>query len=421
MSVWHPGVTPEFFVQLHDRNLLGGPLFDALLRALGFAAVAALCAVLSAGALVLVAVRTRLRGAPPGYAALAVALAAICIAGRVGVSLDPIGWACAAGFALMLDRQRTGIVAALSIVALWSALQGGAPLGAVLAAIAFASALRNARGFDQTVRNKAAVAGGALVLGALQLHGAPWHAYGAHALYLDAFMPGAQRDRLWNGGFSLQSAAFCAAIVSAGWFGLRRCGRPWDAPTFFALALLTIADARNLPYLGILAAPMLADATARRNGDSCEIPHVALRRYAGAFCVAGCAAFFLTAAFGAKSVRWPQAPDQPAALLRNLARDRRPHRLLCQQPRWCDGVNAAFPAIDALLDDRAGIARGWQLRTQRDAVATRGPWRRELERAGVDSVIAQNDSNIVALLASTGWHESKADSERVLLRKGGAQ
>ncbi len=412
---------PEFLVQLRDPNLLGGPLFATLLARFGFALVTALCAVLAAGALLLVAWRARVRGAPDLFAALAGVLAALCLAGRLGVSLDPVGWICAAGFALALERKHGGITSALAILALWSFTQGGAPLGSLLALVALIGALIDARRFDSAVREKAALAGAALIIGAVQLHGVPWHTYGPHALYLDALALGAQRDRLWNGGFSLQAASFCALIVSAAWYGVRRRDRSADAIGFFAVALLAIIDARNLPYLGIIGAPIVADAAAGYYVDLRTYPRGSVRQYAAAFTAAAFAFIAVNTATQSKITALPQAAEEPVSLLSALANDRRPHTVLCEQPRWCDDAGGRFADVQALMDDRAGITGTEQRRTQHDAVATRGDWRSELGRAGVDAVIAKEDANIVALLDSTGWRERANDGTRVLLLRGGAQ
>lgn len=415
-------VLPEFLVQVRDPNVLGGPLFALLLKHFGYALVLALCASLTAGTILLVAWRTRMRGAHDLFATLAAILAALCLTGRVGVSLDPIGWICAAWFALALERNdRVRVVSPLVIVAVWALMQGGAPLAALIALVALIGAFIDARTFDETVRNRAIVAGGAVILGVLQLHAAPWHAYGPHLLYLDAFAAGAQRDHLWTGGFTLQAASFCAVIVAAAWYGVRRRGRAADALSFFALMLLALADARNLPYFGIIAAPIAADAAASFYLDMRVFPRGSVRQYAIAFSSAAFAFMAVLTATEPKAIFWPQPAEQPASLLVALAKDRRPHKLLCEQPRWCDGAQFVFPNVQALLDDRAGLAAKQQLRTQEDAVATHGRWRSELSRAGVDAVIAKNDSNIVALLTSTGWRQTKIEGVRVLLRRGNEQ
>jgi hypothetical protein len=418
----HAQLLPEFLVQLRDPNLLGGALFEATLKAFGYAFVLALCAVLTGGAILLASWRTRLRGAPDTYAALAAVLAAMCVAGRFGVTLDPLGWICAALFALLVERTgRTALVLALAVVALWSLLQGGAPLAALLALLAFAGSWIETRTFDEHVREKAVLAAGSIAFGMLQWHAVPWHAYGAHALYLDSLMPGAQRDRLWNGGLSVNALAFCGVVVTAAWYGVRRRGKVTDALWFFALMLLAMADVRNLPYFGLLAGPIVADAAASYYVGERTMPRGSFTGYAAAFCA--CAFTFAATIVGTepKVIVWPQATEQPAKLLVALASDHRKHLLLCEQPRWCDGTHEVFPHIRALLDDRAGWADAAVLRAQRDAVATHGAWRAELAQVQIDAVIATSDANIVALLSQTGWRAKRSDGPRVLLVRGRPQ
>lgn len=413
---------PELLVQVRDPNLLGGGLFAAALTHFGYAFVLALCAVLAGLAVLLSAWRTRLRGAPDLYCALAALLAALCLTGRFGVSLDPIGWCCAAGFALLLERRgRAALIAALALVVFWSLVQGGACLAALMALLALGAAWLESHRFDENLQNKAMLAGGSLLLGTLQLHSAPWHAYGAHALYLDALLPGAQRNQLWNGGFTADTLAFSGVIIAAAWYGVRRRGNLGDALLFFAMMLLTLADARNLPYFGLLAAPIVADAAASYYVGSRTLPRGSFAGYAAAF--AACGFAFIATVIGTepKAIWWPQPVEQPAKLLVALASDRREHRLLCEEPRWCDGARAVFPNVDTLLDDRAGLASAATLRAQSDAVATHGAWRSELAATRVNAVIAKSDANIVALLTQTGWRVERSDGVRVLLLPEGAQ
>lgn len=418
----HAQILPEFLVQVRDPNLFGGAIFAWTLKHFGYAFVLALCAVLTGAAVLLAGWRTRLRGASDAYAALAVILAAICLTGGFGVSLAPIGWICAALFAMLLERTgRSAVLTALGVVVFWSLAQGGAPLASLLALVAFAGAWIDARSFDAHVREKAILAAGTAVLGTLQLHGLPWHAYGPHALYLDALLPGAQRDHLWNGGLTVDALAFSALVIAAAWYGVRRRGRITDALAFFALMLLAMADARNLPYFGILAAPIAADAAASYYVGVRTTPRGSFTGYAAAF--AACAFAFIATIVGTepKAIYWPQPLEQPAKLLVALASDRRKHNVLCQQPRWCDGTREVFPNVGALVDDRAGLAPASALRAQDDAVATRGAWRSELARARVDAIIAKSDANIVSLLTQTGWRAQADDGSRVLLVPGSPQ
>ena len=96
---------PEFFVQLRDPNLLGGKDATWLLHTFGFSFVLGLCAAITAAALLLAAWRTRLRGASDWHVGLAATFIALCLVGRIGVSLDPVAWFCIAAICLLLDRD----------------------------------------------------------------------------------------------------------------------------------------------------------------------------------------------------------------------------------------------------------------------------------------------------------------------------
>lgn len=418
----HAQLRPEFLLQVRDINLFGGVLFAAALKTFGYAFVVALCAVLAGGAVLLAAWRTRFRGASDLYAALAALLAALCLTTQFGVSLAPIGWLFAAAFALILEREGiAALVLGLAVVLAWSTLQGGATLAALLALLAFAGTWIDARRFEGEVRNKALLALGSILLGTLQLRTASWHGYGAHTLYLDSLLAGAQRDRLWTGGVTVDTLAYCAVIVTAAWYGVRRRGRTADAFIFFAAMLLAMIDARNLPYFGLLAAPIAADAAASYYVGARTAPKGSFVGYSAAF--AACAFAFIATIIATepKAIWWPQPPEQPAKLLVALASDRGDHRLLCEQPRWCDGAENVFSDVRPLLDDRAGLADAQVRRAQQDAVETHGDWRAELRVQRVDAVIAQSDSNIAALLLQTGWRAQLRDGQRVLLVSEGAQ
>jgi hypothetical protein len=414
----HAQLLPEFLVQVRDPNLLGGVIFQWALAHLGYGFVVGICAALAAGAVLLTAWRTRLRGAPDVYCALAAVLAAVCLTGRYGVSLDPAGWLCAAAFAVFAERHgKPALVSALAVVTLWTFVQGGATLAALIAVALFAGSWLDGRRFDEPVKEKGLLALACVLLGTLQLSDAPWHAYGAHALYLDAFLPGAQRDRLWNGGFDFNTIAFSAVVIAAAWYGVRRREHSGDALVFFALMLLALADARNLPYFGLVAAPAVADAVASYYLGARSLPRGSLFGYAAAFLA--CAFAFIAAIVVTqpKVFLWPQTAEQPVKLLSALAADRQQHVVLCQQPRWCDGVQDAFPNLHPLLDDRGGLAAERSLKVQRDAAKTSGSWRSELRVSHVDAVIANADTSVASLLEEAGWNVEGKAGPRVLLER----
>ena len=406
---------PEFLVQLHDPNLLGGPLFAVLLKTLGYAFVLSLCAVLTGATVLLVGWRTRERGASDWHAALAAVLVALCLTGRLGVSLDPIGWLCAAAFCLLLDRDDpASTITALGVIAIWSLLQGGATTGALIAVLALLGSVLDARGIDETVVRRAVLAGGACLLGVLQLHAFPWHGYGAHALYLDALGHGVQRDRIWSGGIPVSALGFALLIIVAGWYGVRRRSHSTDAFIFFALFLLSLVDARNLPYLAIAGAPIVADAVASFYIDMRKFPTGSVRQYAVTFAAAAAVFVASLTVSEPKVTVWPRPPGTPAHLIA-LLHGRHVSSILCVSPRWCDGT------LNAVLDDRGGIASAHARNLEYDVVNASGDWRSELKHSGVNAVIAGKDDDVAALLTSTGWRISASDGTRVLLRPQGVQ
>jgi hypothetical protein len=412
---------PEFLLQLRDPNLWGGAAYSLILHRFGYAIVLAVCGALAAAAVLLVAWRTRVRGASDWHATLAAALAGVCIAPYLGVSLAPIGWACAAGCALLLERDDDlSLFALLVVIGAWEVLQGGGTLGVLLAFSALAGRLIDARAPSPGSRRYAFFAAAALLAGLPQLHALPWHAYGAHALYLDSLRPGAQRDHVWTGSLSVSAIGFSALMVLAGWYGLRRRERAADAITFFALFLLTLADARNLPYFGIVAAPVAVDALASFYLATRTFPHGKAARYVPAFLA--CALTFIAAMAltEPKITVWPRAAGQPAALLARLDRAHA-RRVLCIQPRWCDGAADMAGRVASVGDDRSGIESASNLRLQLDVSTLSGKWRQELRKDGVDAIITARDHAVISLLDTTGWKIESGDGSRVLLVKDGVR
>ena len=407
-------VLPEFFVQLHDRNLLGGPLYTWMLHVFGFSFVLTICAVTAAAALLLAAWRTRLRGASDWHVGLAAIFIALCLVGRTGVSLDPIAWLCAAAICLLLDRDDLWSAAGtVAIAAAWSLLQGGATMGALLVTLAAIAALIERKAFDRTVLRKFAAAGGCIAVAAVQLHSGIFAAYGAHALYLDSLLGGAQRDRLWVGSISAQDLGFAALVIVAALYGIRRRGRLADALTFFALLLLSLVDARNLPFFGIVAAPAVADALASYYLEKRQLPRGTLVGYGLTFAAAASAFIAVIMTFQPKTAAWPRPAAAP--LLSSLVRNPGAHHLLCVQPRWCDGVN--LHGLSVVLDDRAGIAAPMARKIQRDVENAAGNWQDELRRAKIDGILAAQNDRLVALLHADGWQSTISDGGKVLLQR----
>jgi hypothetical protein len=412
---------PEFFIQLRDPNLLGGGIYTWLLHTFGFSFVLGSCAVIAAAALLLAAWRTRLRGASDWHVGLAAIFITLCLVGRLGVSLDPIAWLCAAAICLLLDRDDVLSMAALvGITAVWSLLQGGATLGALLVTLYALASLAEKRRFDAIVVRKLVAAAACIGVSLVQLHSGVLVAYGAHALYLDSLLGGAQRDRLWVGALSAADLGFAAIVVVAGWYGIRRRGRLGDSFAFFALLLLCLVDARNLPFFGIVAAPVVTDALASYYLVRREKPAGSLGAYAVAFAAAACAFVALITGVEPKTIAWPNPAVTP--LLSSLLHQPGPHRILCVQPRWCDAVSSLKTrALSVVLDDRGGLAAPLARRIQSDVSSAAGNWQEDLRRANIDGILADQDSRLITLLHADGWESTISSGGAILLRKFGKQ
>ncbi|HEV2262452.1 MAG TPA: hypothetical protein VGR69_09225 [Candidatus Rubrimentiphilum sp.] len=408
---------PEFFIQLRDPNLLGGTGYTWLLHTFGFSVVASLCAVTAAAALLLAAWRTRLRGASDWHVGLAATLIALCLMGRLGVSLDPIAWLCAAAICLLLDRDDLWSAAAIVvIVAFWSLTQGGATAGALIIALSAAGYLIDKRRLDAAAFTRLITSALAIAVSLVQVHSGAFSMYGAHALYLDSLLGGAQRDRLWAGAFTPQNLGFAAIVVLAGWYGIRRRERAGDALTFFAMLILSLADARNLPLFGIVAGPVVADALASYYLAKRERPRGSLSAYGVAFAAAACAFVAAVTVMQPKIVAWPR-PANTTLLSALLARPG-PHHVLCVQPRWCDA--AAFlrsGKLSVVLDDRAGAAAPVARKIQRDVADAIGNWQEDLRRANIDGILADQDNRLVSLLHADGWQSTISSGGTILLQK----
>ncbi len=407
----------EFLVQLRDPNMIGGAVFGGLLHAFGWAIVVAICALLAGCAILLSAWRARTRGAGDWHATLVAALVALCMSGRAGVSLDPIGWLAAAAVCMLLERDDDrSAIGLIVVVAAWSLLQGGATLGTLLIVCAVIGKLTDDGSYDKDYLRRLKFYGIAAFAGILQLHDWPWHAYGAHALYLDALRAGAQRDRLWNGNISAPVLGFCGVLVVAACYGLRRRGRMTDSIMFFTLFVLTLIDARMLPYFGIVGAPIAVDALAAFYILARSFPRGSVLRYTPAT-LAACAVFIAGMALSEPKVTTlPQAYEQPARLISYLQGQHAPHRVLCTKPRWCDGLAQIVPNARAVADDRAGITPFYALRVESAVSNSAAGWHDLLVKDRVDTVIASEDDTLVALLELRGWHVRAADGTRVILQ-----
>lgn len=407
--VAHGAPLPEFFVQLRDPNVLAALPAGALLHVFGYAFVSAAFAVFAAGSVLLSAWRTRIRGATSMHAGLAAALVALCIAGRAGTSFDAIAWLGTAIVALVLEKgDRRAWYALIPFVFIWSVMENGATVAAVLAVIALAGNALDRNVEPGDLRGRLFACAGIVVVALVQPHLSPLRGYGIHWLYLDGFLPGAQRDSLRVLPLNASGIGVLLTLILAAWYGIRRRAKSADALSFVVFFVLAVVEVRNAPFFGIVCAPIVADAIASYYVAQREVPMLTLASYA--FTAAGLAAVFVAAVTigEPRTVAWPTPREGVAPLAATLARDGSPHTVVCEAPRWCDTVVAAN--VRTLLDDRAGLAAPADRLAQRSIARARGPWEQNLATHHVDAVIASTNDPIAGLLAQRGWRERARDA-----------
>jgi hypothetical protein len=131
---------------------------------------------------------------------------------------------------------------------------------------------------------------------------------------LDALASGAQRDALWGSSLTVPSLGFALMLIVAGWYGIRRKAQGAEALTFFGLLALSLLDARNLPYFGIVAAPVVADAVASFYLGTRTFPVGSVRQYFITFAAASAAFVATLTANEPKTMQWPAPQDSAVNL-----------------------------------------------------------------------------------------------------------
>lgn len=419
LVVAHGLVLPGALLQLHDPRLLGGVLLHAFVHTAGFAFALALCAAFTGLALLLASRRTRERGAPDTFAALTAIVIAACLFDRAGIGLQPIAWAFTALVALMLEwRERRAWYAVVPILYAWGLIDGAATFGALLAVIAAAGATIDSRQWSARLRDRWIVAAASIPV--VFVDGTRLSAtfYGARALYLDGLLPGAERLRLFTAGAHLPAIALLTLVVLAAWYGVRRKHRAADALIFAIGVPLAVLDARMLPFVALVLAPVVADAMAsyyvhRRTVPAASFSTLVLPA------LAAVAAFVMVVTIAEpRRFALPDPPGAPIALAKRLAGQPGRHRVICAQPIWCDAVSAlARGNVAAVMDGRGGHATPPERRIQARFNAVRPGWQAALRAARVSAVIAPADSPVTVLLQLSGrWRAVATDgSHRTLL------
>jgi len=165
---------PEFFIQVHDPNVLAAYAAGTLLHWAGITAVAALCGAFAAGAVLFCAWRAWIRGASWQLATLAALLAACCVAGRIGITFDPIAWFGAAVVALVADTDdRRAWYALVPFVFVWAMLENGATIALLISVAATIGAFADRKIEARDVRSRVFVCLAIAVAALAQPHLSP--------------------------------------------------------------------------------------------------------------------------------------------------------------------------------------------------------------------------------------------------------
>ncbi len=423
-------VLPGALLQFHDPRLLGGVVLHALVHTAGFAFALALCAAFTGLALLLASRRTRERGAPDTFAALTAIVIAACLFDRAGLGLQPIAWTFTALVALMLEwRERRAWYAVVPVLYAWGLIDGAATFGVLLAVVAAAGATIDSRlladrsrQWSARLRDRWIVAAASIPV--VFVHGTRLSAtfYGARALYLDGLLPGAERLHLFTTGAHLPAIAFLTLVVLAAWYGVRRRHRAADALIFVIGVPLAVLDARMLPFVALVLAPVVADAMAsyyvyRRTVPAASFSALVLPTLAAV-------AVFVIVVTVAEPRRFtlPDPPSLPVALAKRLAGQSGRRRVVCARPIWCDAVSAlARGDVVAVMDGRSGRAAPPERRIQARFEGLRPGWQAALQAADVNAVIAPADSPATVLLRLSGrWRAVATDqTHRMLLEYRG--
>jgi hypothetical protein len=214
-------------------------------------------------------------------------------------------------------------------------------------------------------------------------------------------LPGADRQPLWSSPLELSAVGVFAIVVIAAIGGIAQKKRTGEVAVFVALLVTAVLDARMAPFFAIAVAPAL------------------FARYAGILRIPS----LVGAAFAAAAVIVAIAIPPPAAnvtLLADLARDGKPHRVVCVRPSWCNaaallrrnGITALTIGIPAASSPQD---RALQKRIAEDTSAIA----QELRAAHADAVVANEQTAAPALLvAEGGWRvAARDDAGRILIMR----
>jgi len=396
-----------------------------------FAGFSALCAV---AALALAGYRAERFGASPVAVAICTAAAGIALFDSFGVRVQVVAWPLVMLFLLLLESRGRSAWFALAVAAGWSNVHASAALAPVLAALAAAGALLDARALTPRVLKLAGIALGSLA--AICCNPFGWH-LPAYALMLVGspithFIVEWRPTGLDDPGFTFGALPLLGLVMLAGagaGFGWKTGSRPRWEEVLVALAFfwLMLGAARNIAIFALVLLPLAARGLTQTFAYFAPAPGEAAPATAKSrLADAGLPAFALLLAVGV-AVALLRSSDRTQAnlaapALAALERVPGTQRVLCADFAWC-GLLVGNPHTRVFLDGRADPypVKVWDDFIE---IAKVGPaWRERLDAYRVDAVVAGRDGPLdQALATDRDWRADFADKRnRLWLRTHGAQ
>jgi len=362
----------------------------------------------------LVELRAR-RAAGRVYALAAVALAAACALGELGIAGGIVTALFATGLAYLLERPGPRTVVAVTLLTvIWCNV---APQGLLAPAIAICLVAfkrvdpTDAVAVAQRRWGRIACAATALAIFATPaLFSYPLLAF--EGLRVDRLLSGIVAYHPMDVAPLAYRLGFGLAVLAALATGTVR-GREDRIPLLVFAAMLALANGAYVVVFGALAAPLLAASAVAAFG---KLGNQTLGSVRGDAVAGACVLAFgalLAWHFGAGA-----APPPGFALAASLARDSQPHRLYCANVDWCDAALAGSPRVRVFMDGRVAAYPNTIWDAEHDTRTLKPHWRKRLDDFRVDTLLLQKDRAFATIIAmSGGWREVAGDASAVLYER----
>ncbi|HTV74820.1 MAG TPA: hypothetical protein VME66_14075 [Candidatus Acidoferrales bacterium] len=385
------------------QGWLGAAVTSLVYAAGGYPALVAGNILLAGIAFVLVAERCRAHRLSLTATALALALAILASLGTLCVGGATADLALAAAFLACLDRlSGRWLWAAVPLTLLWVNLSTIGLIAPLFALCALVGALIEERVVTGRVRELLALT--LLLVVAAIATPAGVNALTNYSAYLGFDSSGTLGG--WQPARVSAPALFAGlvpAMIFCAWLGLRRSGDPEEVAVSLAAIVLALLHGKYLGIAGLAVSPVLAAALDRVTMPSPQRAVPALPSGGVAAALALVALLGACVSFARGTQILDAGRDQYAAIDR-LARDGRPHRLLCLNPSWCNyALLRGAPSLQVFFDGRQ---ESYPQDVRDDFVTIvlgRPQWLRRVKSWNIDTVVTTpNGISLLALLPQ--WH-----------------